>query len=114
MSSAGVVVDNGQFAQDSPCRAPSGQGVFEFSKLGITFASFFARMTVVELLGVFMDLDAFFADGDVSRVVVNPAARIVVVDSVFVAVQGGMGVSTEKSRGLIIACLCQGAIRNFS
>jgi len=35
-----------------------------FSKFGISFASFFARMTV-GLLDVFMNLDTFFADGDV-------------------------------------------------
>src|SRR6266404_1967025 len=100
MSTAGMVINDGQFAQDSPCRAPSGQRVLEFSKLRVAFASFFARMAVVSLLDVFMDLDAFFADGNVFRMVVNPAAGVVVIDSVFVAVQGGMSMSAENARGL--------------
>src|SRR5216684_2585403 len=113
MSSAGVMINDGQFAQDSPCPAPSGQRLFEFSKFGISFASFFARMTVVRLLDVLTNLDTFFADGYVFRAVVNPAAGVIVVDSILVAVQGGMGVSAENARGLMMARMSQGSGCNF-
>src|SRR6266850_6636708 len=113
MSPAGMVVNDDQFAQDSPCLAPSGQVLFEFSKVGVGFASFLARMTVITMLDVFMNLDTLFADGDVFRVVINPTAGVVVVDSIFVAVQGGMGVSAENARGLMMARMSQGSGGNF-
>src|SRR5213593_4491686 len=113
MSSPGVMINDGQFPQDSPCRAPSRERLFEFRKFGISFASFFTGTNVDRLLDVFVDLDAFFADGNVFRMIVNPAAGVVVIDSVFVAVQGSMGMSAENARGLMMACVSQGSDRNF-
>jgi hypothetical protein len=83
--------------------------VGEFSRFGISRASFFAGMKIVGSLNVFMDLNSLFANGDIGRMRVNPASTIEIVGSVLMLVHGGMGVAAENARRVMVAGMSQGA-----
>jgi hypothetical protein len=132
MSTAGVVENDGQFAQESP-DVRLGKCVFrktvppvelasaantlvlasECSRFGISrasfFASFLAGVEIVGSLNIFMDLNSLFTNGDIGRMRVNPGSAIEIVDSVLVLVHGGMGVAAENARCVMVAGMSQGA-----
>jgi hypothetical protein len=87
--------------------------VSEFSRFGISrasfFALFFAGMKIVGSLNVFMDLNSLFANGDIGGMRVNPASTIEIVGSVLMLVHGGMGVAAENARRVMVAGMSQGA-----
>src|SRR4029077_14000912 len=124
MASAGVVENDGQFAQDLLCLVfgkrsfsnfkpttpqvdpASGShalvfAIFDKSRLvaefGIREALFSDGMEIISPLDIFMDLDATLTDGDIGWMPIDPSSAIVIVDTVLSLMHGGVGVAAENA-----------------
>src|ERR1700692_2207825 len=65
------------------------------------------------LIGIFMNPDSLFIDGNIGGMGINPATAIEIVDSVLVPMHGGMGVTAEDARSLMASGIGKGAGRHF-
>jgi len=52
-----------------------------------------------------MDLNPLFVNGEISQAGIDPAARVVIVNSVLLDMDGLMGVSTENAIGIVLPCV---------
>jgi hypothetical protein len=82
----------------------------EFSRAGISSLCVGMGMKIVGSLDIFMDLDSVFTNGDVGGMFVNPSSAIVIIDSLLVFVQRGMGVAAENAGRLTVTGIDQSAL----
>jgi len=70
---------------------------------------------IVGPLDEFMNMDSVFANGDVSRMLIDPCAAIEVVNAMLwiVFVQGGVGVTAKNAGCLVMAGMGERALGNF-
>src|SRR6202795_3009253 len=60
-----------------------------------------------------MNPDALFTDGNVCGMGINPASAIEIIDSVFMLMQGGVGVAAEDARRPMMLSVRNGSGRHF-
>src|SRR5208337_124663 len=77
----------------------SGQSCLlkEVNSIGRYLLSFFAGMTIVSSAFMFTDGNSFVADCHIGRSLVDPGARVVVVDPIMLLMQRQMRVSAEDA-----------------
>src|SRR5580658_1307646 len=73
---------------------------------GISRFLFFSGTEIARLLNIFMDSDSIFTHRDEGRTRIDPGPAIVIIDSVLVLMQGGMGVAAENARRVMVAGVC--------